>query len=86
MTLRVKEEENVVKRVEVERGTIMTETEAGTETGIEGDGSNDSAIEGQIKLNLLLPRSEFTRVFTSFWWGILVKFLVDDFRSMYFFS
>lgn len=42
----------------------MTETEAGTETGIEGDGSNDSAIEGQIKLNLLLPRSEFIRVFT----------------------
>lgn len=45
-----------------------------------------TAIEGQIKLNLLLPRSEFMRVFTSFWWGILVKFLVDNFRSMYFFS
>lgn len=37
----------------------MTETEAGTETGIEGDGSNESAIEGQIKLNLLLPWNEF---------------------------
>lgn len=59
----------------------MTETEVGTETGIEGDGSNESAIDGQIKLNLLLPRNEFISLFTSFWWGILVKLLLGNQRS-----